>query len=116
MYLAGDTEALLFAGYRRMLKTRDFVNRSAAALDQCLLIEYNVRGGVRHGKEDLTDDPSGAKVNHADMCVADAICARMVKKYLEPSPAEVREEIRPDTLAWRHKRYEDERRNVLWSE
>ena len=111
---SAKSKPILLALYRRMLKTREFVNRSADALDQCLLFEYNARGGVEHGYEQAAPDPSGAKENHADMVIADALCAKMVKEILEPVEVLKAEEVRPNTLAYRHKRYDDERKTVAW--
>jgi hypothetical protein len=49
------------------------LNRSKGALEECLSFEYLKNGYVEHGGIEGGDDPSGARINHGDQTIADAL-------------------------------------------
>jgi hypothetical protein len=66
----------LMEEYRAALKARHFENADDQALAECLDFEYT-RDGVEHAGIEGGDDPSGARVNHGDRVVADALAWMM---------------------------------------
>lgn len=118
-YPSPKSKPVLLKQYRNALYSREFVNRSSDALEQCLMFEYGPRGNIIHGHEENTQDPSGARDNHADMVIADALACKMVRENFVVELAQAQLEVQPNTLGWRHKRAEDERRakaNSVWEE
>lgn len=64
-------KSILLEGYRQDLGTK-FVNRSEDAVDECR--QYVNRGNtIVHSKGDTEVDPTGAKENHGDRVIADAL-------------------------------------------
>lgn len=97
-----------------------FVNRSEAALEECLSFRYKPDGGVEHSGASNSKEYSGARVNHGDRVVADALCCKMVKQ-LNALADSARTVVAPAvtdqrTLAWRRARAaEEEREREQWA-
>ena len=84
-----QNKILLLGDYRRALAKETFVNRSLAALDECLEYQYTPDGGVNHVKELDSTDPSGARDNHGDRVIADALAlvvSRGLNSREKPKP------------------------------
>ncbi len=75
-----DNKKDVFIEYRRALAKGDFVNRSKVALEECKEYVINKAGGVDHHKNINIEDSSGARDNHGDRVVADALCNWVIKK------------------------------------
>lgn len=101
---------VLLESYKRALRERQFVNRSEEALDQCLMFEFDSRGGIAHGEESSKGNPSGARVNHGDLVIADALAWKMMREVYREVEAEQESVLLPNTLAWRMKKHDTERR------
>jgi hypothetical protein len=71
-----DNKRNEFAAYRSALSTRRFINRSHAALEECLHYIHTAQGTIEHGG-DGNDDPTGARVNHGDRVVADVLAYKL---------------------------------------
>jgi hypothetical protein len=100
---AEEIETLL-SEYRYALATRKFINRSRAALEECLDFRYNSRGQVEHAEiEGKKDDPTGARRNHSDRAMADALAWMEAKKaWTAPQQKQERQAVHdPRTLAGR---------------
>lgn len=97
-----DTTRVLLEDYRSSLATRAFVNRSEAALKECLMFKYTPKGTVEHAEIESKNDPTGARLNHGDRVIADALCDKMVKDA-GPPPARRKAErpLDPSSLAFR---------------
>ena len=69
----GD-KAESFGRYRRALKNGDFIQRSYEANKECLYY-VQVAGGkaIEHTSASNNQDPTGARDNHGDRCVADVV-------------------------------------------
>lgn len=92
-YPTNDTKLLLLQDYRHALHDGLFVNPSDLALAECLNFQYSPDGmRVINSFEEAVDDPSGARINHADRVIADALAWMMGKD--DPTA----EEIRVETL------------------
>ncbi len=103
----------LLEEYRAALHSRQFLNRSKKSLEDCLSFEYDKRGMVEHGKAKSENDPSGARMNHADLVIADALSWKMAKslgvrpsaKKVEPPPTVLSLQGRRD---WHQRREREE--------
>lgn len=86
-YPSDANREILLTEYRADLSSRSFLNRSVRALEECNFFIRNARGVVEHsqaetGYSELTgeQDPSGARANHGDRVIADALCAKMCRE------------------------------------
>jgi hypothetical protein len=86
-----QTKNALLLEYQSSLKTSSFTNRSYYAVDECRNYIQLPNGAVEHSSAGSTDDPSGAKDNHGDRVIADALCWHLMKSVAaEPEkPPEV---------------------------
>lgn len=73
-YSNKDSKMKLLADYRDALSGEKFINRSREAIKECGDYVY-VKGGngVAHISAANTEDPSGARDNHGDRVIADAL-------------------------------------------
>lgn len=90
--------------YRAALYARQFLNRSRRALEECLAFKWGDSNNIVHAHE-VNEDPTKARVNHADLAMADALAWKMCKEQrrLTPKP---REEPPLLSLAWRRRYHE----------
>lgn len=72
-YNTTDAGADLLAEYRRALSAGDFIQRSYSSVEDCRLYVFKPSGQVMHVRASTTTDPSGARTNHADRVIADAL-------------------------------------------
>ncbi len=106
----GNKEALL-AGYRRALSSGEALNPDELSLNECLDYVYLQSGAIEHVSQTEEIDPSGAKSNHGDRVVADAL-AVMLLGIKPPDEKKVvtgnMQEPQPFSYLWRLKRLEAE--------
>lgn len=110
----------LIGDYRAAVEKGVIVNRSKEALDECLEYIFDPQGGVAHARENDKDDPSGAKANHGDRVIADALAYRgLSERAIKPKKSS-EPEIPIGSLAWRQKQREADKpkpgRQLLSSE
>jgi hypothetical protein len=112
-----DTKRVLLEEYRAALHARLFINRSWPALAQCLDYKWNKKGGIEHALEEKTEDPTGARANHGDQVIADALANKLLKPTaLRRRQAAQAEVMRVGTLAWRRALHEEQaRRELEWA-
>lgn len=98
----------LIEDYKDALRARDFLNRSEFALSECLSFNYAPDGYVYHSGWKDPKDPSGARINHGDRVIADALCWKMVsegRRLVRLNPETNERMVPPErttgTLAWR---------------
>lgn len=93
----------LLSEYKSALLNREFANNSPLALDETLLFKYSDRGEIVHSEEASKDDPSGARVNHADRVIADALAWKAALSIGGRRTVEKPEDGGPpsNTMAWR---------------
>lgn len=102
-----ENREILLGAYREDLGSRAFLNRSIPALEECNFFVRNAKGVVEHsqaeaGFSELTgeQDPSGARDNHGDRVIADALCAKMVRESGHSVRRKEKEEqARPSVLS-----------------
>jgi hypothetical protein len=88
--------------YRDAIEKFACVNRSKVALEETLEYIHDNKGGVSHSRENDKDDPTGAKGNHGDRVIADALAWRgMTERRSIPKP--IKPEPPIGSLAWRMK-------------
>lgn len=110
-YPSPDSTRGLLEQYRSSLSQREFINRSRIALEECLQFIYLPNGNVEHSNKASKDDPSGARVNHGDRVIADALSLKMVKSFGLGTPeAQEARVIHANSLAGRREFRENKRR------
>jgi hypothetical protein len=78
-YSTNDNKRVLLGGYQLDLRQGKFVNRSRLGLEECLEYVYHNEKIVHTGAM-VTEDPTGAKSNHGDRVIADALVAKLVRE------------------------------------
>lgn len=96
----------LLTEYGRALTMREFTNPDSTAVNECQMYEWT-ENGVQHVDASGSVDASGAKKNHGDRVVADALNWMLLRKV---QIAEPQEKIKRDTVGWME--LMDEQRNV----
>lgn len=98
----------LIEDYKDALRSRDFLNRSEFALSECLAFNYMADGYVYHSGWRDPKDPSGARINHGDRVIADALCWKLIhegKRLIKVDPdtggKQVPNTLQKGGLAWR---------------
>tara|TARA_R100001460_G_scaffold13476_7_gene30361 strand:- start:1306 stop:3039 length:1734 start_codon:yes stop_codon:yes gene_type:complete len=111
-----DSKQALLGRYRKSLFNEEFVNHSREAIDECREFIYDSTGGVQHALSISATDKSGAKSNHGDRVIADALACLALggNRHIQVPKATVL----PGSIAWRRK--EDARRrlasrNIRWT-
>lgn len=109
----------LLSNYATALKTDRAINHDAAALEDCRGYVYT-KTGVDHLKSIQSDDPTGARDNHGDRAIADALAVHLMSEYRVAHPNE--EEVYAwNSAAWRrqqHLKDQDQKANrerTWWS-
>ena len=105
-----DTKQALLGRYRKCLFTEDFVNHSREALAECREFIYDSSGGVTHALSTSASDKSGAKANHGDRVIADALACLALGTGFMPTTG--KKEILPGSMGWRKR---DNKRKKLTS-
>lgn len=72
-YATPETRAALLGKYQKAIIEGVYKNPSEGALSECLQYIYTPTGGISHSAAVTPNDPSGARANHADRVVADAL-------------------------------------------
>jgi hypothetical protein len=102
-YPSPDNKRSVHERYRAALAQRKFVNRSAEALAECLAYVVAATGHVEYGGGAAGDDPTGARVNHGDRVVADALAWKLAEEVPQAARTENPDEPPVKSLAWRRK-------------
>lgn len=102
------TKLVLLGAYRRKLARGTYLNRSRPALAECRQYEYMAGGGVGIVDTSDADDPSGARDQHGDRVVADALCAFLLPEVLTAGAPVSR--IEYGSPAWRREQVQAKRR------
>ena len=96
----------LIGDYRSAVESGMIVNRSKEALEECLEYIFEPQGGVAHARENDNDDSSGARSNHGDRVIADALAYRGLSERATKPKKSNEPEIPIGSLAWRQKQRE----------
>ncbi len=99
-----ETKLVLLGEYAAAVQGQKIVNRSEEALLETLEYIHNGQGGVSHAKSDNTDDPTGARDNHGDRVIADALAWRgLTDRMVKPKAG--KREVPIGSLAWRREQH-----------
>jgi len=102
--------AIGFGKYRMALKQHTFVQRSYEANHECL---FYIQGAgsataIEHTASINTQDPTGARANHGDRCVADMV-ANFWLSILQENMVKKNKETEPKSgFGYRRKQYEEQ--------
>jgi hypothetical protein len=92
----------LLEEYRSALTNREFTNRSREAVEECLDFVHLPNGSIEHSASIGNDDPTGARVNHGDRVIADALAWKMTKQLgIETPKQKAKDEPALLSLEWR---------------
>lgn len=107
------TKRYLIEEYRASLENRKLINRSESAIEECLNFKYAEGGKIEHSREGGDDDPSGARENHGDQTIADALAWKLAKKLNVRYEQKKAEEsaVPLGSLAWRRRMDEEAKRH-----
>lgn len=78
-YSTKESKLSLLGEYRRALSGRMVTNRSQDAVKECLQFVFLPDNTVAHAESSHDLDPTGARDNHADRVIADALAWRVIK-------------------------------------
>ena len=90
----------LMGEYRAAVEEGRCINRSRDAMEECLEYIYDPNGGVSHSRAANKEDASGAKFNHGDRVLADALAWRGVMERTK-KPEKEKPTAPVGSLAWR---------------
>jgi hypothetical protein len=112
-----ETILVLLEDYRSDLATGRFLNRSTAALKECLQFRYTKTGTVEHAAINSANDPTGARTNHGDHVVADALAGKLAR---DRGKAIKQEKVAPKeapagSFAWRRGIRDSIMREEAWT-
>lgn len=103
-----DTKVALLKGYQSMLQKGDFVNPDIETYRELRMYVYTANGVVTHSRAAHTTDPTGARHNHADRVVSQALCALAIQQLrgrgVSGEELRIREELarpKPGSMAFR---------------
>ncbi len=68
-----DTKNTLLGGYRLALQNGQYTNPSREAVEELRQYVFAANGAISHARAENKSDPSGARDNHGDRVIADAL-------------------------------------------
>lgn len=95
-----EEKIALLGQYRKMLTDGTFVNPSREAVRECREYVFTQAGGIVHSRSRSGVDPSGARDNHGDRVIADALCAKLSNGMANPKISKTAD-VSPHSLAFR---------------
>jgi hypothetical protein len=113
LFLNDDSKRNLLTNYGSAITTRSLNNPDRAALKECHMYQWTETGSIQHVEAAGGADPSGAKKNHGDRAMADAMMWMLMSKV---ERRESREIVAANTMAALHRERDRELRNQdTWS-
>ena len=106
---------VLLEGYRRELYRESISNLCAESVNDCRGYVFQDSGYVEHMAALNAPDGSGARANHGDRTIADALAVKMLGD--PPKPSKEPSEVPYLSAAWRMKQHDDrQQRRRGWNE
>jgi hypothetical protein len=103
---------MLFLGeYRSSVEKGACINRSKEALQETLEYIFAPDGGIEHSRTCNRVDPSGAKANHGDRVIADALAWKALRER-NIKPVVEEKTIPVGSLAWRNQLREQKQKEL----
>ena len=97
-----ETKLVLMGQYRSALEKGECINYSKLAVEETLEYVFSPDGGVVHARAASKSDPSGAKTNHGDRVMADALANKGMSERVQKTVHQ-KQEVPVMSLAWRNK-------------
>jgi len=112
-YSTKDNKLALLGNYRKALANNSFVQRSYFAVAEAREYIFTATGSVEFARSVNTIDPSGARNNHGDRIIADALCCKAIGE-IRSGKTEVRKI--PDNCLYARRMKADKRHRdeVYW--
>lgn len=110
VFLNSKLKTIVMTGYRDSLGHGRIINCSERALDECLCFIVRMDGTIEHSAAANATDPSGARANHGDIVIADALACLAMEDWLESETKEDEKAIPENTIAFR---FEEARKKKL---
>lgn len=111
-YMSKDGKNALLGEYRRALADGHFINRSVEALRECSQYIYTKTGSIEHAEAINNIDPTGARANHGDRVIADALACRGLGARSEQKD-KARSAVYPvGSFGWRMERRKRDKREA----
>lgn len=101
-----EGKLVLLGEYRAAVEKGMCVNRSKEALEETLEYIFTPDGSVEHSRSRNKVDPTGAKANHGDRVMADALAWKALSEGAR-RPVQETPEVPVGSLAWRQKQREE---------
>jgi hypothetical protein len=98
-----DDKTELLGEYRRVLASGEYVNRSREAIAECRSYIVSTTGVPCHSAALDDSDPTGARDNHGDRVIADALCVRGMKD-LSPKVTQPTTGFQQGSFGWRREK------------
>ena len=95
-----ESKIVLLGAYRDSIEGDKCINRSTEALQETLEYVFSQDGSVDHAKASDKRDPSGARSNHGDRVIADALGVKGISERPTKSASES-PKVPIGSLAWR---------------
>lgn len=112
-YSTPDDKTELLGEYRRVLGSGEFVNRSREAITECRAYVVATNGVPCHSAALDDSDPTGARHNHGDRVIADALCVRGMKE-ISPKVERAETNFPPGSYGWRREQRKKELANGVY--
>lgn len=103
-YSTRELRSELLGEHRRAMAVREFIDRSAEAIDECREYVYQPDGWVVHSRAANSIDPTGARDNHGDRVIATALLWKLMKEF-KPVQEEQAPRVPDNSFHARRERY-----------
>lgn len=103
-----ETKLVLMGDYRAAVEKGECINRSKEALEDALEYIFGPNGEIIHARATDKIDPSGARDNHGDRVIGDALAWKGIGERVR-NPKSEEPEVPIGCLAWRNKMREQEK-------
>ena len=114
-YVTKQGKRDMLSEYRRALELGDCVTRNHHVYQEAKLYVYMPNGTIAHSRSEGTD-PSGARDNHGDRVISQALAWMLCKQIRSrPKPKPIKAQARPGSFAWRQKKRRENDRKQLAS-
>lgn len=104
-FLNPEEKKAVLGAYRRALKAKSFIQRSSEANQECLSYIFTTRNSIEHSASVNSVDPSGARDNHGDRVIADALANKGLE-FLKDDVKPIENEQPVNCWAERRKAYD----------
>jgi hypothetical protein len=106
-----EAKIVLLGAYRASVEQDKSINKSKESMEETLEYVFAPDGSVVHSRSSSKHDPSGAKTNHGDRVIADALAVKGMGER-KRTPTQDKPKIPVGSLAWRNQMREDMKQTI----